>query len=87
MVLPPLSTGATHVAEIVEVDTEAVRDVGTLGRSGTVAVANDVAVEAPMLFNARIVKSYFPPLVKPMITAVVAEAVGVSGATPVAVIE
>jgi hypothetical protein len=75
------------VVAIVELDTEAVRDVGTPGRSGTVAVANDVAVDEPMLLRARIVKSYFPPLVKPMITAVVAEAVGVSGATPVAVIE
>jgi hypothetical protein len=79
--------GATHVAEIVELDTEAVNDVGTPGRSGTVAVANDVAVEAPMLFKARIVKSYFPPLVNPVITIDVADAVGVSGATPAAVIE
>ena len=79
--------GATHVVAIVELDTEAVRDVGTPGRSGTVAVANDAAADDPMLLRARIVKSYFPPLVKPMMTAEVAEAVGVSEATPAAVIE
>ena len=47
--------GATHVVAIVELDTEAVRDVGTPGRSGTVAVANDAAADDPMLLRARIV--------------------------------
>jgi hypothetical protein len=79
--------GATHVVEIVEFETVAVKDVGTPGRSGTVAVANDVAVEEPMLFKARIANSYFPPLVRPLITIEVADAVGVSAATPTAVIE
>jgi hypothetical protein len=85
--LPPLFTGGTHVAEIVDVETTAANDVGIPGRSGSVAVAKEVAVDEPILFNARIEKSYFPPLVRPVITIEVAAAVGVSGAAPAAVIE
>ena len=85
--LPPLSTGAAHVVEIVDDATDAASWVGTPGRFGIVAVANAVPRDEPMLLVALIVKSYFPPLVRPVTSTVVLSGRAVIVVTPVAVIE
>lgn len=85
--LPPLSVGAAQVVEIVEDATVAASWVGIPGRFGIVAVANAVPRDEPMLLVALMVKSYFPPLVRPVTNTVVLSGRAVMVVTPVAVIE
>jgi len=84
--LPPLSTGAAHVAEMVDEATDAFRVVGIPGTSGIFAVEKFAAADEPILFTALIVKEYLAPRVRPEISAVVLSGLAVTVATPVALI-
>jgi hypothetical protein len=84
--LPPLSSGATHVVEIVDDETVAASWVGISGRLGIFALT--VAPnEEPMMFVALIVNSYSTPFERPVIITVVLSGLAVTVGTPVAVIE
>ena len=84
--LPPLSTGAAQVAEMVDDATDAFSVVGIPGRSGIVAVAKFSAIEEPMLFTALIANVGLEPAASPETSTVVLSALAATVATPVAVI-